>query len=198
MCADRLRLFVAADVPDEIREIIQRAVEPLKARVPGGRWVRPENLHLTLKFIGEYGEEGLERLSDAIEAAASRSAPFKVCLGSCGAFPAPGKARVLWVGMTRGGEEAARLAGKLDARLERVGVKREGRGFRGHLTVARLKSPHDCMVFLEDLAANMEGASRFPFEIDRLTLYRSILGPSGPAYTALREFALGGEARGEG
>lgn len=197
MCAERLRLFVAADIPREHRDSIACALEPLKEKVPGARWVKPDNLHLTVKFIGEYGEDGLERLSNEIEAAAGRCAPFVACLGRCGAFPSPGKARVLWVGMERGEEEAAVVARRLDARLERAGVRREGRGYRGHLTVARLKTPADCGAFLEELAARMEEAGGLAFEVEKLTLYRSILSPSGPTYVALRRFALGGEGRGE-
>lgn len=197
MCAEKkLRLFVAADIPPLVREAVSGALEPLKEKVPGGRWVRPENLHITLKFIGDYGEERLERLSNEITAAAARCAPFTVRLGKCGAFPSRSRARVLWVGMTEGGEEAAAAAGKLEARLEKAGVKREGRDYRGHLTVARLREPFDCSGFLVELAANMERVESIAFEVGELTLYRSILSPSGPTYVALRVFSLGGDGGG--
>ncbi len=192
MCADGLRLFVAADIPREIRKAVAGVIEPLKARVPGGRWVKPENLHITLKFIGEYEKEALERLSNHILAATRKSVPFVVCLGDCGAFPSPARARVLWVGMTEGGEEAAVLARRLDARLERAGVRREGREYRGHLTLARLKNPVDCRMLMEELAHGMRDLGGMPFRVEVITLYRSVLGPSGPTYTPLREFVLGG------
>ncbi len=197
MCADRLRLFVAADIPHEIKMAIADAIASLKEGSPGGRWVKPENLHITLKFIGEFEKEGLERLANEILAVAKRFAPFAVCLGGCGAFPSPARARVLWIGMTEGGGEAAAIARKLDARLEKVGVKRENRDYRGHLTLARLKNPVDCRALLEELASDVVGLGRLSFRVEGLTLYHSVLGPSGPAYTVLREFALEGGAGGK-
>ncbi|RJP30505.1 MAG: RNA 2',3'-cyclic phosphodiesterase [Actinobacteria bacterium] len=196
MCAEKIRLFVAADITDEIRELISDAMRGLQGEGMNARWVKPENLHLTLKFIGEYGEDGLDRLSNELRVAAERSKPFTAVLTGCGAFPSPRKARILWVGMHGGVEEASKVARKLDARLEKVGVKREQRPFRGHITLARLRQAWDCTAVLESMNRGMEGLHNMPFRVEEIVLYRSMLEPQGPIYTALERMTLGG-ARGE-
>jgi len=193
MSGERLRLFVAADIPWEIRDLVASTTERIKGKGIDARWVRPENLHLTLKFIGEYGEEGLERLSQEIRKAAERSSPFKVVMGGCGAFPSQRKARVLWVGMSDGVDDASAVARKLDARLEKAGVKREQRQFRGHLTVARLRRPQDCTEVVEDMSRMLEGLQELPFRVEEIRLIRSILKTQGPTYIELEKVALGGE-----
>ncbi len=198
MSADRLRLFVAADIPDEARAIIASAIDEFRLDVAGARWVEPRNLHITLKFIGYYEEEGIGRLSKQLHAAAERAAPFEAVLGGCGAFPSPGRVRVIWVGMADGVEGAAALARKLDARLEREGVKREERPFRGHLTLARLRQPRDCTALLEDMGARLERLREMAFGVKEMALYRSVHSPRGPIYDVLERIKLGGAAGEEG
>ncbi len=190
MSGEDLRLFVAADIPPETKEVIASAVQGQRGVLPGARWVNPHNLHLTLKFIGEYPQEGLQRLSNEIKATAELCATFTAALGGCGAFPAPGRARVIWVGMSAGEEEAAAVARKLDARLERAGVKRENRPFRGHITLARLKRPEGCAGMLHDLEELLGGLRDIIFKVNEVVLYRSILRPQGPEYVALERLPL--------
>ena len=193
MCAERLRLFLAVDIPEEARALLSETVDGLRGELPEARWVKAENLHLTLKFIGDYGEEGLTRLSNEIRATAERCRGFGAVLGGCGAFPSRKKARVLWVGMSGGAEEAGKVARKLDARLEKAGVKRENRPFRGHLTVARLKRPRDLSSYVEEMSGKLEGLRDMPFEVEEIILYRSILSPQGPTYIPLQRIGLGRE-----
>lgn len=190
MSGERMRLFVAFDIPEKAREILSGVADAKREELAGARWVRPENLHLTLKFIGEYREDDLGRLSQEIRAAAERCPSFTAALGGCGAFPSRRKARVIWVGLSEGADEAGHVARKLDARLEKVGIKREPRPFRGHLTLARLKRPGDCTEGLEGIEAMLEELEKIPFVIGEVTLYRSILGPQGPKYTVLERIPL--------
>ncbi len=187
-----MRLFVAVDVPGEIKEKVAAAVGEIGPDAAGVRWVKPENLHITLKFIGDYGEERLGDLIEEVRATARLCDGFTVSLAGCGAFPSRGRARVLWLGMARGGEEAAAAARKLDSRLERVGVKREERGFRSHLTLARLRNPADCSACLLRLEEKLKGLEEKSFEVEEMVLYRSILGPHGPTYIPLEGARLGG------
>lgn len=191
MGAERWRLFVALDIPEEVRDFIRDATAEVRENASLARWVPPENLHLTLKFIGEFDARDIKRLEREVLAVARKADPFVASLGGCGAFPGAGKARVLWVGMRRGEEEAAALARKLDAGLERVGVKREERPFRGHLTLARMRRPADCTGLLEDLKGRICGLEDMDFRVCEVTLYRSILGPQGPRYQPLLEAVLG-------
>lgn len=193
MSGERLRLFLAVEIPDDARELLSVTIDGLREAMPGTRWVKAKNLHLTLKFIGDYGEEGLKRLSNEIRATAERCQGFRAVLGGCGAFPSQRKARVVWVGMSEGADEAGKIARKLDARLEKAGVKREGRPFSGHLTMARLKQPKDFSPQLEEMSGRLEGLRSMPFEVGEIVLYRSILSPQGPTYVALERAGLGGE-----
>ncbi|MDY6794220.1 MAG: RNA 2',3'-cyclic phosphodiesterase [Actinomycetota bacterium] len=188
---NKIRLFVAVDIPGEIRDVLGDLIEDNKKTAEGARWVRPENLHLTLKFIGNQDENRLERLRSEVRTAAERSRAFTVLLGGCGAFPSPYKARVIWVGMESGIEEARNVAGKLDSRLAKAGVEHEKRQFRGHLTLARLKRPSNCSSLLEDMADGLRDLSHMPFRVDEIVLYRSTLGSEGSTYTVLERMVLG-------
>ena len=188
-----LRLFLAADIPAEAKKLIANAVERSRGDLAGARWVRAENLHLTLKFIGAYPEEGLGSLSNELRESCSRCEPFEAALGGCGAFPSPARARILWVALYEGMEGAQAVARKLDARLEKSGVEREGRPWRGHITLARLKQPGDCGTVLGGLEAELAALPSIAFKVDEVVLYRSILGPQGPTYVALERIALGGK-----
>lgn len=191
MGAERWRLFVALDIPDEVRDLIRDSTAEIRDNLSLARWVSPENLHLTLKFIGEFDARDIRRLEREMLSVARKADPFVASLGGCGAFPGAGKARVLWVGMDKGEVEAAALARKLDAGLGRVGVKREERPFRGHLTLARMRRPVDCTALLERLEDRMRGLKDLDFRVCEFTLYRSILGPQGPRYQPLLKAVLG-------
>ncbi len=127
---EKYRLFVAIDLPEEVRERIAAVMSEHAASQPQARWVRKENLHLTLKFIGEYPVKMMDRLIEKLEKVTRRLSPFTASLGGCGGFPSAGRSRVVWVGMEKGEEEAGSLAAGLDAALSEVGVEREGRPFR--------------------------------------------------------------------
>jgi RNA 2',3'-cyclic 3'-phosphodiesterase len=187
------RLFLALDIPEEVKEIISAGMEGLRDMLPGARWVKTGNLHITLKFIGDYEEARLESLVREIRASVERCTGFMASLGGCGAFPSAAKTRILWVGMSTAAEEARAVARKLDARLERVGVKREKRPFKGHITLARMKKPGDCTCLLKSLASGLEGLSDHMFYAGEVVLYRSILGPESPTYIALERMPLGGK-----
>jgi 2'-5' RNA ligase len=192
MSGDKKRLFVAVDVPTEIKEIYGSVLEKTRDKLVGARWVDPCNLHLTMKFVGPYEEERLAELIAEVRRVAERTPGFDMALGSLGAFPSRSKARVIWVGMTEGKEEARKLAQKLDARLEKVGVGRENRPFRGHLTLARLKRPSDCTRHLGELERELGGLQDLDFGVDEIVVYESRLSPKGPTYIPLEHLPLGG------
>lgn len=194
MPAERMRLFVAVDIPDEVRERIAAAVERSRGACPEARWVKAENLHLTLKFIGSFDVDDIDRLHDELRRVAESTQPFAVALGGCGGFPTSGKARVIWVGMTKGEEEASVIAGRLDSVLEKLGVKTEERPFRGHLALARLRTPRDCRALISYLEEELRGLEGMSFRVGEMILYRSVLSPSGPVYHPLQRLSLEGRS----
>ncbi len=182
-----LRLFAAVEIPQRTKDEVERAIAPLQERYPQGKWVRPENWHVTVKFLGRTMPTLVEGVREACALATERMRPFRVELRSPGAFPRPSGARVLWVGLRDEGEGLGVIARALDRELERD-FPPEKRPFTAHLTVARF----DPRVRIEP--AELESAVPEPsaFRVGELVLFRSHLSPKGARYEPLERFALRG------
>lgn len=178
-----LRLFVALDFPDDIR----RRLAGLGGGVPGARWTEAENLHLTLRFIGEVPDD----LAGDIDAAlADVAAPaFELTLDGVGVFGSGRASRVLWAGVERS-EPLVHLQAKIESALVRAGLEPEERRFTPHVTLARLKDASQDRIgrFIAERGLFRAG----PFPVDHVTLYRSHLGRTGPVYEAIAEYGLDG------
>lgn len=188
----KLRLFVAADLPEALKEDIrgETARMPLEKDL---KWVKPFQLHFTLKFLGYLEEEKAPLVAGYIEKAVRDCPPLSLRLEGCGAFPAPAKARVLWLGCTGEMEALSTLALRLDNKMTKVGVEKEKRPFRAHLTLARCRNPREVSGIIESWQDWLEGRHDLDFVVDSVILYRSILDASGPTYVKLGEFELKGE-----
>ncbi|MGQ9366370.1 RNA 2',3'-cyclic phosphodiesterase [Azospirillum sp. ST 5-10] len=177
-----IRLFVALELPEDLRQ----RLSGLGGGVPGARWAEPENLHLTLRFIGEVPDD---RLHDIDAALATVEAPaFDVVLDGVGVFGSGRNARVLWAGVERN-EALGHLQAKVESALVRGGLPRDERKFSPHVTLARLKeAPRERIGrFLEERGLFRAG----PVPVDHFTLFRSHLGRTGAVYEALRDYPLG-------
>ena len=176
-----IRLFVGISVPESIRE----RLAGLGGGVPGASWVNPENLHLTLRFIGEV-ENGLAEDIDA--ALLQLRAPgFALTLDGVGFFGKPGAARTLWAGI-RKCDALMHLQGKVETAVRRAGLPAEERKFAPHITLARLKGAPVPRLqrFVEEHAAFLAG----PFPVDRFILYSSFRSRSGAIYTPEADYPL--------
>jgi 2'-5' RNA ligase len=180
------RLFVAAEIPEVIREQLDRDLSPLQERLPRARWVPPENRHLTLKFIGSVWPRLVDDVRRALGEVGEAHAPLQTRLAAVGAFPSEPHARVVWVGLDDRGGRIAAIASALDAALADF-AKREDRPFSPHLTVARLRVPASIE---EDLRV-LRNMSSDPFPLDRVVLYRSHLRRPFPIYEPVEAFRLG-------
>lgn len=188
-----LRAFVAIDLPAPIKEALGRLQAELALSPEIIRWVRPENLHLTLQFLGEVPEARVVAVGAALEGVAHRADPFVVSLARLGAFPSLGTPRVVWVGVERGVERVEVLARAVGRALRPLGFKPEDRPFRPHLTLGRVRLTRA----REPLVRAVEQARDVAVGevlVDRVVLFRSDLRPSGPIYAKLRECPLGTEA----
>ncbi len=183
-----MRLFVAVFPPSATQQAAARTIDRLRRPDDRVSWVKTENLHYTLRFLGEVGEDGARRVADAARKAASGVAPFEAALGSLGAFPDPRRARVLWAGLERGGPELEALSRALDQGLASFG--RPDRQFSAHLTIGRIREPGpDWTGRLQD--ARIEGEAR-RFRVETLSVVQSQLNPKGSIYTILEAAPLGG------
>jgi 2'-5' RNA ligase len=182
-----LRLFAAVDIPDRVRDAVVEAIQPWREGFPEGRWVRSENWHVTLKFLGRTWPRLVGWVHDMCRESAAGIRPFRLGLDGLGVFPGPTAARVLWVGLEDEEGGLTALARAVEHRLSNE-FPREKRPFSAHLTVARFNPPASIKGHAEDLAAAEVGAK--PFRVGHLTLYRSHLSPRGARYEALERFPL--------
>ncbi|HEY4409465.1 MAG TPA: RNA 2',3'-cyclic phosphodiesterase [Acidimicrobiia bacterium] len=178
---------MAVRPPGDVLDAVASALRPARRVGVGLRWDDRDKYHFTLQFLGAVHRVG--PVVEALAAVAAGRAPFSFRLGGAGAFPKPGRARVLWIGADAGGGELVGLAGAVGAALRPVGHEPDHKVFHPHLTVARLKVPDDVG---EVLAAIGPGAVGEAFTVDEVVLYASRLSPQGSTYTALERFPLRG------
>jgi RNA 2',3'-cyclic 3'-phosphodiesterase len=184
-----MRLFVALDIPEEVRATLAAKITQLRQASPKARWVRVAGIHVTLKFIGETAPEKAEAIKTALGSIPPRD-PIAMNFRGLGFFPNERRPRVLWAGLASGPELAA-LAADVESALAALGLPREERAFFPHLTMARFDSPRG----LDALHAAIEKAG--PLEFGAVTaqefhLYQSVLKPGGAEYTRLATFPFAG------
>lgn len=184
------RVFCSIDLPAEVRGRVAEHISQLKHTVPETQasWSRPENIHLTLKFIGEIPQTRVEQLSEATSRAVIGIGPFKLKLEQTGTFPPHGPPRVLWIGITDCDDQLNELYARLEDECAREGFKKEPRRYHPHLTLARLRKPHGART----LAAAHHELKFKPAEIlaSELLVVRSELGRNGSKYTIISRHAL--------
>lgn len=183
-------MFCAVELPERLREQVAGRAERLRRSFPRVRasWVRPESLHLTLKFVGEVGPARVEDLSDAAGRAAAGGGAFELTVEGAGTFPPHGPPRVLWLGVRDASGGLARLQSRLEGECAAAGFAREPRAFSPHLTLARVREPRDA----RDLAAAHRETPFDPqtFAVNELIVMRSELRPGGSHYTPVSRHQL--------
>jgi RNA 2',3'-cyclic 3'-phosphodiesterase len=184
-----MRLFVALDIPQDVRARIAAFAENIRPLCPGARWARVEGLHVTLKFIGEVPDAKLPEIVKAV--ASVKSAPFEVRFENVGFFPSPKSPRVFWVGV-HAGEALSELAESVSRAMETVGIAREDKPYSPHLTLARAgfkRGLDQNLMALTSLLTN-EVRAFGTMSAHEFFLYRSQLGRGGSTYTKLERFGL--------
>jgi 2'-5' RNA ligase len=184
-----MRLFIAVFPPPATQRAAFEVAQSMRRPNDGVSWVKQENLHYTLHFLGDLGRDGLERAADAAREAASGSPPFAAALGGLGAFPNARRARVLWLSMTEGAEPLSVVSRGLETALKKRGFDRADHAFSPHLTIGRVREPR--ADWSERLASTrVSDAAALHFTVDRLLLMKSQLSPKGSIYTIEAEAPL--------
>jgi 2'-5' RNA ligase len=205
-----LRLFVGLPLSAVCRARARRLRPQFGARLPGAfRWVRPENHHLTLRFLGKTPTDRMEDLLNQLGQVSF--APFRLRFGGGGAFPGLKRPSVLWVGLARGREESVRLAAAVNEavaradcenRTDRANIdERNSREFVPHLTIGRVKrgrGSDKAKAPWEDIVGELAAFQWPEMVVDRFVLWRSVLRPEGPEYVPLVEFAACGRGAWKG
>jgi len=193
MGASVVRAFIAVDLSPETRKGLEQVSAELKRRIPGGalRWVPVENIHLTLKFLGDVSVTNIDVLNKIIDAVAALHHSFDISIGGIGAYPRILHPRVIWVGMEAPSELPAIQHG-LEIETARIGYAPEERPFSPHLTLGRVsrnasgQEIHQISEVLKTYKVGFLGVTR----VESLHLFRSDLNPGGAVYTRLHSAQL--------
>ena len=192
---ERIRSFIAVDLPLPTRDLLAGVVRRLAAQVDGGvRWSRPESLHLTLRFLGDVDAESVPALSEAVTRCAAAARPFEVALGGIGGFQRLRAMRVIWMSVAGELGPLTELYRSLEDELERAGFPRERRQFRPHITLGRVRegAPEPQRRAVADALAAVELDAGETLAVESVSLIRSVLSPGGSEYTRLHTARLGG------
>lgn len=184
-----MRTFVALNLPPAERERLHAALAPLRGKELPVRWVAPEALHLTVKFLGDTESAAVEAVDEVLQTAAARRGPVSLRIGGLGAFPSLRRASILWVGVA-GDAELASLQRELEPALSRLGFPREQRPFRPHITVGRTRNGTQALD-IERLGGMLEYEAMIT--VETVELMQSVMGSGGSRYETLLRRRLGEE-----
>jgi len=189
------RTFVAVELPETVR----RRAADLTSRLALGsgrvKWVEPENLHVTLKFLGDVETTDLPEICSGVRAACGGINPFEMVLGGAGAFPRKESPRIVWLGLTDGAESMKRLYSAIDAELGQLGYRGEQRQFTPHVTLGRIRTPNPTEA--ADLGQRIVKAASFeagPAPVTEVVVFSSHLSRQGPRYEVVGRCPLGNPA----
>lgn len=187
--SDTIRTFVAIELPPKIVASIDNIQESFRSYGFKVRWVRPSNIHLTLKFLGNVKAAETGAIGRALLSAVNGFEPLSITAKGVGVFPGIKRPRVLWVGVGGQINQLIQLQQSLDQTLADIGFAKEKRAFKGHLTMGRVKGNIDPRRLLEAIKA-YAGYESEPFVVDKMILFKSDLQPKGAVYTKLMEAKL--------
>ena len=184
----KIRIFVAIEIPENIKNGLGLLIESLRESSGDAhvRWVKPESIHLTLKFIGDLSPGSVSKVTENLEKSAVKRSRFEITVGGLGCFPNWNKPRVVWVGISEDSGELASLQKEIDLALEPLEIMPETRPYHAHLTVGRVKTPGDIGKRFSEKEIGAIGH----VQVDEFCLIRSDLRSDGAVYTNLATFTL--------
>lgn len=187
--AKTVRLFVAWLLDDSVRSALSRIQKKITASCDGVRWVKPEQLHMTVKFLGDVSDASVKEVTDVVARCASICNPFTITLAGCGCFPPNGPVRIVWVGANETTGTMVQNANRMIGVLEKIGFAPEGREWSPHITIGRVRNDRshgsirsavqDCVFDeLQQL-------------VNKVSVMASVLSPDGPIYTPINTTDFG-------
>ncbi|MDD5093745.1 MAG: RNA 2',3'-cyclic phosphodiesterase [Dehalococcoidia bacterium] len=195
---EQIRAFIALELPKEVKAVLSRLLSQLRAgQERAVKWVDPDGIHLTLKFLGNIPGEKVSAIAEAMKETASEVQPYTLALQELGAFPNLRSPRVVWIGV---GGEVSRIATiqkQIDQALAHLGFAPETKEFSPHLTLGRVRDQATSRE-RSDLGRLLDATKtkeQIAFEVDRIHLMKSTLTPGGPIYNCLASISLDRERR---
>jgi 2'-5' RNA ligase len=191
----KMRIFLAIELPAEIRRKVKNVQDMIQdsstSSLKEVKWVEENNIHLTLKFLGELIPKQIESLIQGAKEAVQSSIPFSLSLKNLGAFPGWSRASVVWVGVETGREEVIRIYKRLEETLSSLQFEKEGRPYSPHVTIGRIKRRRDKGNRQYDLEKPNSDFSTEAFHVEKVSVMKSTLTPTGPIYERIESIPLG-------
>jgi 2'-5' RNA ligase len=188
-----IRSFLAFELPSEIKEIVSHAHQDMRKTPLDVRWVKPENIHLTIVFMGNIPNEHLQPIADAVGDVCREFGPFEVLLKGTGVFSSRRYPRVLWIGLAGDLERMSDFRDGLQSALLPFGIKQERRRFKPHLTLGRFRKATRPGFHLDEVLSKYRNLTSAVCAVHELILFKSDLKPSGAVYSKLNQWPLSGK-----
>jgi len=189
-----IRSFVAVELPNKVSQALATIIADLRSSISDSqvKWVKPQNIHLTLKFLGDISTESIPSISESISAASAGHPSFCLFLKDSGAFPNMRSPRVIWTGLDGDMERLRVLQHQIDKELHELGFPEEKKDYRAHLTLGRVRDrlPKKDIDSIAAALRSQKAPEEIRFNVTRLSLMKSTLTPQGPVYEVLRDFCL--------
>jgi RNA 2',3'-cyclic 3'-phosphodiesterase len=184
-----VRIFIAVEISPGAKAKLTSLEEALKKTNADVKWVKPDNIHITLKFLGDVPGEDIEKINKAVQVAVAGLKSFKISFCQVGGFPSLKNPRVIWVGVEEGREELSKISQVIDREITRLGFSPEERVFIPHLTIGRVRTHKN----IKELAQTIEKYKSDDFGqglMNKVLVMESKLSPAGPTYSVVKEVRL--------
>jgi 2'-5' RNA ligase len=181
---EKIRSFIAVEISDNARSEITRILNKFSQEDTGARWVKQDNLHITLLFLGEVSEGFITKAEKELTIIAQSQKQFEMSFKNIGAFPSLHSPRIIWIGVGQGADELIDLQGKIESAFTKIGYEPEARKFHPHLTIGRVKFRfNNPQIFETHYQSEV-------FGVKSVVLFKSTLMPQGSIYEKIKEFPL--------
>lgn len=187
-----VRAFIAIELPTAVKDRLHDIQEELKKSGADVKWVNPENIHLTLKFLGDQDNKTIEKISQITEETLTKIQRYTIRLSTLGAFPRIESPRVLWVGIDTGDAQTKEIANLIEDRIATLGLAKEERDFSSHITIGRIKGNTQNSPLSRFIKALEKKPQEYNlgFEVNKVILFKSTLSAGGPIYEPIKEVIL--------
>ncbi len=189
---NKVRTFVAVEIDDGVRNRAAKFIKQLRQSGADVAWVAPENMHVTLKFLGDVEYKDVYHVCRAIEQSLADVEPFSIEIKGTGAFPSLSRPHVIWLGVELGASEMAALSERVEDALSGLGFRREARRFHAHLTLGRVRKSGRAIDHLVAMLREHEETDFGPSVVDQVVIFSSELHPTGPIYEPMGHVELKG------
>ena len=181
----KTRTFIAVELSSTVRQRATDLIQRLQASESRVNWVAPENMHITLKFLGDQTDSEMVTICRTVQEAVQQLPPFEFCCHGAGAFPSCQRPRTLWIGVQLGADQLQQLQRHVEEALSKLGYPRENREFHPHLTIGRVRSGGPAVEILGQLVQKAESFQVGTVHTDEVVIYGSFLQRGGPRYEVL-------------